>query len=148
LLDSLPCRATFSGDLTILRRWPRQAHADLQDEAQDGRFSSAFSHSSRFACWALSSLPFSFVGPRPPLQLIPMQSQTVSINRAPVLTLWAAIVAERLGVDKDEVLTLGKALAGLNPQAKGRRLGIFKAHEEKTKKAPEMERGEELPTVV
>jgi hypothetical protein len=50
----------------------------------------------------------------------------VTINRAPVLTLWAAVVAERLGFDADAALTLGKVLAGLNAQAKGRRLGIFK----------------------
>lgn len=47
------------------------------------------------------------------------------INRAPVLTLWAAVVAERLGHDHDAALTLGKAVAGLNAQAKGRRLGIL-----------------------
>jgi hypothetical protein len=37
---------------------------------------------------------------------------------------------------------LGKAVAGLNAQAKGRRLGIFKPHEEKAKKAREKEPGE------
>jgi hypothetical protein len=37
---------------------------------------------------------------------------------------------------------LGKAVAGLNAQAKGRRLGIFKPHEEKARKAREKERGE------
>jgi len=68
----------------------------------------------------------------------------ISINRAPVLTLWAAVVAQRLGFDEDEALTLGKALAGLNAQAKGRRLGIFKPHEEKPRKAREKERGEEF----
>jgi len=52
--------------------------------------------------------------------------QKVEINRAPVLTLWAAVVAERLGFDRDEALTLGKAIAGLNAQSKGRRLGIYK----------------------
>jgi hypothetical protein len=67
--------------------------------------------------------------------------KTISINRAPVLTLWAAVVAERLGFDEDEALTLGKAVAGLNAQAKGRRLGIFKPHEEKAKSAREKERG-------
>jgi hypothetical protein len=51
----------------------------------------------------------------------------ITVNRAPVLTLWAAVVAERLGHDPDAALTLGKALAGLNAQAKGRRLGIFQA---------------------
>jgi hypothetical protein len=67
---------------------------------------------------------------------------TISINRAPVLTLWAAIVAERLGFNHDEALTLGKAVAGLNAQAKGRRLGIFKPQEEKAQKAREKKPGE------
>jgi hypothetical protein len=71
-------------------------------------------------------------------------SKKISINRAPVLTLWATVVAERLGFAEDEALTLGKAVAGLNAQAKGRRLGIFKPHEEKPGKAREKERGEEF----
>jgi len=50
---------------------------------------------------------------------------TIKINRAPVLTLWGAIVAERLGYNHDEALTFGKALAGLNAQSKGRSLGIY-----------------------
>jgi hypothetical protein len=50
---------------------------------------------------------------------------TVTINRAPVLTLWAAVVAEQLGFERDEALTLGKAVAGLTAQSKGQRLGIF-----------------------
>jgi hypothetical protein len=54
-----------------------------------------------------------------------MATHKVNINRAPVLTLWAAVVAERLGYDHQAALTLGKAVAGLNAQSKGRRLGIF-----------------------
>jgi len=54
-----------------------------------------------------------------------MGDHTVSINRAPVLTLWAAVVAERQGYDRDAALTLGKAVAGLNAQTKGRMLGIY-----------------------
>ena len=54
-----------------------------------------------------------------------MKPQHISINRAPVLTLWGAIVAEQLGYDRDAALTLGKAVAGLNAQSKGRMLGIF-----------------------
>jgi hypothetical protein len=53
-------------------------------------------------------------------------SDSILVNRAPVLTLWAAVVAERLGFDRDEALTLGRAVAGLNAQTKGRALGIFK----------------------
>ena len=41
-------------------------------------------------------------------------SRTIYINRAPVFTLWAAVVAERLGFRRDEALTLGRAVAGLN----------------------------------
>ncbi len=54
-----------------------------------------------------------------------MAIKKIKINRAPVLTLWAAIVAERLGYDRKELLTFGKAVAGLNAQSKGRRLGIY-----------------------
>jgi hypothetical protein len=53
------------------------------------------------------------------------------------------VVAQRLGFDDDEALGLGKAVAGLNAQAKGRRLGIFKPHEEKPTRAREKETGEE-----
>jgi hypothetical protein len=73
-----------------------------------------------------------------------MTSKIVSINRAPVLTLWAAVVAQRLGFAEDEALTLGRAVAGLNAYSKGRRLGLFKPHEEKVKKAREREPGERL----
>ncbi len=54
---------------------------------------------------------------------------TFEINRAPVLTLWAAVVAERLGYDKDTALSLGKAVAGLTAQRKGQRLGIYQKKE-------------------
>jgi hypothetical protein len=54
-----------------------------------------------------------------------MGGNTVTINRAPVLTLWAAVVAERMGYDEDAALTMGKVLAGLNAQSKGRMLGIY-----------------------
>ncbi len=46
------------------------------------------------------------------------------VNRAPVLTLWAAVVAEVLGFEHDETLTLGRAIAGLNAYSKGVSLGL------------------------
>jgi hypothetical protein len=49
---------------------------------------------------------------------------TIEINRAPVMTLWAAVVAERLGYKRDEALTLGRAVAGMNAQSKALHLGI------------------------
>jgi hypothetical protein len=53
-----------------------------------------------------------------------MATQQITINRAPVLTLWAAVVAERLGHDRDAALALGQAVAGLNAKSKARRLSI------------------------
>jgi len=73
-----------------------------------------------------------------------MTERNILINRAPVLTLWATTVAERLGFDKDEALTLGKAVAGLNAQSKGQRLGIFKPVPQEVKKARARKRGEEF----
>ncbi len=50
---------------------------------------------------------------------------TITINRAPVLTLWAAVVAERLGFRWDEALTLGRAVAGISAYRKGLSPGLF-----------------------
>jgi hypothetical protein len=58
---------------------------------------------------------------------MPSANTVIKINRAPVLTLWATIVAERLGHTPETALTLGKAVAGLNAQSKARRLGLVKA---------------------
>ena len=73
-----------------------------------------------------------------------MTAPTILINRAPVLTLWAATVAERLGFNRDEALSLGNAVAGLNAQAKGRRLGIYKPAPQEIKKARARKLGEEF----
>jgi hypothetical protein len=48
----------------------------------------------------------------------------IRVNRAPVLTLWATVVAERLGYPPDTALTLGRFVAGSSARAKARRLGI------------------------
>jgi len=62
----------------------------------------------------------------PPRQPVARDSSVaISINRAPVMTLWAAVVAERLGYDRDTAATLGRAVAGLNAQSKGSRLGLM-----------------------
>ena len=58
-------------------------------------------------------------GTRPP------KVTAIQMNRAPVLTLWASVVAEHLGFDHNEALTLGRAVAGLNAYSKGVRLGLF-----------------------
>src|SRR5919107_4840124 len=64
---------------------------------------------------------------------------SIKINRAPVLTLWAAVVAERLGFDRPTALTLGQAVAGLSAHAKGVSLGIIEPQPDLVR-----ERGERL----
>jgi hypothetical protein len=63
----------------------------------------------------------------------PAQHHWIKINRAPVLALWASVVAERLGCSRAEAVTLGRAVAGLNAYSKGKSLGIFKPSTEKVK---------------
>ena len=47
------------------------------------------------------------------------------INRAPVLTLWASVVAECLGFEQNEALTFGRAVARFDAYSKGMVLGLF-----------------------
>jgi hypothetical protein len=47
----------------------------------------------------------------------------VIVNRAPVLTLWATVVAERLGHPPDTALTLGRSVAGSAARVKARNIG-------------------------
>jgi hypothetical protein len=65
-----------------------------------------------------------------------MSERTVLVNRAPVLTLWAAVVAARTGYDWPTALSFGKAVAGLTAQKKGRRLGIYAPAEAAQGKEP------------
>jgi hypothetical protein len=59
-------------------------------------------------------------------------STPIRVNRAPVLTLWAAVVAERLGHPPDTALSLASAVAGTAAHAKARRLGIAEDRERGT----------------
>jgi len=72
-----------------------------------------------------------------------------TINRAPVLTLWAAVVAERLGFDRDEALTLGRAVSGLTAYRKGVRLGLFEPKpKDVAEKRKRLKEGERLVVVL
>jgi hypothetical protein len=70
-----------------------------------------------------------------------MTDDLVTINRAPVMTLWAALVAERLGYSWPEALSLGKAVAGLNAQSKGRSLGVYGPPKETERSGPPKKAG-------
>jgi hypothetical protein len=52
------------------------------------------------------------------------ETNEIVVNRAPFLTLWASVVARRLGYEAGTALTLGKAVAGQTAAAKGKRLGL------------------------
>src|SRR5919202_3839276 len=69
--------------------------------------------------------------------------RTIRVNRAPVLTLWVAVIAERLGFHREAALTLGRAVAGSSAQMKGRALGIYEPSHEPPPRAAE-ERRQEL----
>jgi hypothetical protein len=69
-----------------------------------------------------------------------MGTPQISINRAPVPALWAVVVAERLGHDRDAALTLVQAVAGLNTQSKGRRLGIIEESTDHDRKRDQLAR--------
>jgi hypothetical protein len=64
-----------------------------------------------------------------------------------VLTLWAAAVAEVLGFEHDEALTLGRAVAGLNAYSKGVSLGLFQPTPKEVKEQRRKMRKEEIVTV-
>jgi hypothetical protein len=67
------------------------------------------------------------------------------INRVPFLTLWASVVAKRLGFDRDEALSLGRAVAGLAARAKGVRIGIIEpTPKEIAEKRKKLEHREQL----
>ncbi len=75
----------------------------------------------------------------------PRSARVVLINRAPVLTLWSAVVAERLGFDRNAAVTLGRAVAGLYAASKARTLGLAKPREKaKPRKSGERKPGREV----
>jgi len=49
---------------------------------------------------------------------MPPTPPPIRVNRAPVLTLWATVVAERLGYPPETAVTLGRFVAGSSARAK------------------------------
>ncbi len=65
----------------------------------------------------------------------PRSPRAVRVNRAPVLTLWAAVVAHALGHPWDEALTIGRVVAGLAAHRKGVALGLYEPRPAEAKPA-------------
>ncbi|KAH8919900.1 hypothetical protein BT69DRAFT_1266106 [Atractiella rhizophila] len=53
-----------------------------------------------------------------------LQTQSVVVNRAPVMTAWATVVAERLGFNREEALSIAHAYTEMNATSKATYLGI------------------------
>jgi hypothetical protein len=62
----------------------------------------------------------------------------IEVNRAPVLTLWAAVVAEQLGHPPETVLTLGRAVAGYAARVKARNIGREERRADRDADTPRM----------
>ncbi|HEX2939959.1 MAG TPA: hypothetical protein VHO91_02860 [Rhodopila sp.] len=60
----------------------------------------------------------------------------IIVNRAPVLTLWAAVVAERLGQPRETALTLGRAVAGSAARVKARSIGREETQADRDRDTP------------
>ncbi|GAA6030061.1 hypothetical protein JCM8097_009236 [Rhodosporidiobolus ruineniae] len=54
-----------------------------------------------------------------------LAAKTVVVNRAPVMTAWATVVAEHLGFRRQEALSIAHVFTDLNASAKGVSLGIL-----------------------
>ncbi|GAB5368235.1 hypothetical protein AAMO2058_001301800, partial [Amorphochlora amoebiformis] len=53
-----------------------------------------------------------------------IRSIRLSINRAPVMTLWSVVVCERVGYTYMEALSLGRAVTYMNAQSKLEAMGV------------------------
>eukprot|EP00315_Gephyrocapsa_oceanica_P001620 CAMPEP_0185318594 /NCGR_PEP_ID=MMETSP1363-20130426/49973_1 /TAXON_ID=38817 /ORGANISM="Gephyrocapsa oceanica, Strain RCC1303" /LENGTH=384 /DNA_ID=CAMNT_0027916899 /DNA_START=34 /DNA_END=1187 /DNA_ORIENTATION=+ len=73
---------------------------------------------------AVARLPCDEAALQPPRCEAPLSETAVLVNRSPVLTLWAACVAQRLGHDWAASLSLATALAAMFARTKGRSLGL------------------------
>merc|ERR1712048_1399229 len=51
----------------------------------------------------------------------------VTVNRAPVLTLWMSVCLRRLGYAEETALTVAKVITGRCANAKGKALGIIRS---------------------
>ncbi|KAF5390683.1 hypothetical protein D9757_002723 [Collybiopsis confluens] len=59
-----------------------------------------------------------------------LQSKATVINRAPLMAAWATVVAERMGFQREEALSIASSYTEMNAISKGVSLGIYKNGEE------------------
>ncbi|KAG1783256.1 hypothetical protein EV702DRAFT_1176445 [Suillus placidus] len=54
-----------------------------------------------------------------------LKTKSTVVNRAPLMTAWATVVAERLGFEREEALSIASVYTEMNAISKGVSLGIF-----------------------
>ncbi|KAF4602044.1 hypothetical protein EYR40_005245 [Pleurotus pulmonarius] len=54
-----------------------------------------------------------------------LMGKSVVVNRAPVMSAWATVVAERMGFNREEALSIASVYTEMNAISKGVALGIF-----------------------
>ncbi|KAF8165272.1 hypothetical protein B0H34DRAFT_793681 [Crassisporium funariophilum] len=60
-----------------------------------------------------------------------LKTKFIVVNRAPVMTAWATIVAERMHFSREEALSIASVYTEMNAKSKGVSLGIYKREEER-----------------
>ncbi|GJE84210.1 hypothetical protein PsYK624_002860 [Phanerochaete sordida] len=60
-----------------------------------------------------------------------LQSKFVVINRAPIMMAWASVVAERLGFQREEALSIASVYTEMNAISKGVSIGLYDAAKQK-----------------
>ncbi|KAJ7129582.1 hypothetical protein C8R44DRAFT_82192 [Mycena epipterygia] len=65
-----------------------------------------------------------------------LKTKTTVVNRAPLMTAWSTLVAERLGFQREEALSIASVYTELNAISKGVSMGIYKKGTERAMEAP------------
>ncbi|KAJ7094686.1 hypothetical protein B0H15DRAFT_929316 [Mycena belliarum] len=73
-----------------------------------------------------------------------LMTKSTVVNRAPLMTAWSTLVAERLGFQREEALSIASVFTELNAVSKGISLGIYKTG---TGRAIEASKGGSQPYV-
>ncbi|KAG2042350.1 hypothetical protein BDR03DRAFT_945113 [Suillus americanus] len=60
-----------------------------------------------------------------------LKTKSTVVNRAPLMTAWATVVAERLGFEREEALSIASVYTEMNAISKGVSLGLFEKSRQK-----------------
>ncbi|KII95106.1 hypothetical protein PLICRDRAFT_48075 [Plicaturopsis crispa FD-325 SS-3] len=65
-----------------------------------------------------------------------LKTKSTVVNRAPLMSAWATVVAERMGFQREEALSIASVYTEMNAISKGVSLGIYKEDKKKNRDAP------------